>query len=326
MLKRSGENTDGDEKMIQHVMLDAVVTASHATNQWQSLAPQFQSQGIDSLFISGASGLTRVLHDGETPFHHGDSFTATYFTRSLSNKDVYMFHTPREEDMEPSDPLNIVGAKAVKVPVQGQDVLPAVAGANINADKVSDKMKDISEIKGCQTYTPTSCMTCADMDAECFLLDDGGFVIATTRDDSQDVIGTFLGDRDGSLMMSLLQHEVYERSLMSAWLSVAGAQNVPTPTPTTIYTEDPDELRHHCVAKQTQYRFFGDFATNDGFRPWSSSKEIKRDVPNCNCTREFAAVRLPDTNLLFVIADENCGTCNTTRLAQSQFFDILLSV
>ncbi|XP_066283523.1 voltage-dependent calcium channel subunit alpha-2/delta-1-like isoform X1 [Branchiostoma lanceolatum] len=376
-----------DEKMIQHVMLDAVVTGSHVTNRWQSLSSQFQSQGIDSMFISGASGLTRVFH-GEAPFHHGDSFTATYFTRSLSNKDVYMFHTPRNEDMDPSDSINIVGAKAVKVPVQGQDILPAVAGANINADKVSDKMKDISETcgcgagigshsSGCQAYTPTSCMTCADMDAECFLLDDGGFIIATTRDDSQDMIGNFLGDKDGSLMMSLLQHEVYERvesydfahpvddsacaflqkdnaaprlfmpiaellrlswwttsvawgylryyvygSLLSAWLSVVGAQNGPTPTPTTIYTEDPDELRHHCVAKQTQYRFFGDFATNDGFRPWSSSKEIKRDVPNCNCTREFAAVRLADTNLLFVIADENCGTCNNTRLAQSQHFDV----
>ncbi|XP_078676554.1 voltage-dependent calcium channel subunit alpha-2/delta-1-like isoform X2 [Branchiostoma floridae x Branchiostoma belcheri] len=380
-----------DEKMIQHVMLDAVVTRSHVTNHWQSLTSQFRSLGINSMFISGASGLTRVFPDGATPFHHDDSFSATYFTRSLGNKDVYMFHTPRDDDNADRSPpdINVVGAKAVKVPIQGQDVLPAVAGVNIDADKLFDKMRDITEncgcgdrsnsrSRGCRVPTPTSCMTCVDSDAQCFLLDDGGFIVATTRDDSQDSTGKFLGEMDGSLMMSLLQHEVYERvesydfahpiddtacallnqgdsaaprmfvpiaellrlgwwttsvawaylryyvygSLLSAWLSVVGAQNPPTPTPDTIYVEDPDELRHHCVAKQTQYRFFGDFATNEGFRPWASEKGVKRDVPNCNCTREFAAARLANTNLLFVIADENCGTCNNTKLAQSQSFDV----
>uniref|UniRef100_A0A671SWV6 Voltage-dependent calcium channel subunit alpha-2/delta-1-like n=1 Tax=Sinocyclocheilus anshuiensis TaxID=1608454 RepID=A0A671SWV6_9TELE len=176
---------------------------------------------------------------------------------------------------------------------------------------------------------------------DCFLLDDGGFLVMTNKELS--MIGQFFGMIDPTLMRNLINESLFSVKITYNYQALceptteskaaAGLRSVYVPTIADIlnigwwasaaacswqlnsdcvlFTVDLDEdlsekpSKESCIKEQKQY-FFGNNETT-----------FKGTVDCQNCSRQFIAEKLPKTNLVLIVADPLIH-CHTSEKGFSQ--------
>uniref|UniRef100_A0A672QS56 Calcium channel, voltage-dependent, alpha 2/delta subunit 1a n=1 Tax=Sinocyclocheilus grahami TaxID=75366 RepID=A0A672QS56_SINGR len=177
---------------------------------------------------------------------------------------------------------------------------------------------------------------------DCFLLDDGGFLVMTNKDLYINKIGQFFGMIDPSLMRNLINESLFSINITYDYQALceptketkaaAGLRSVYVPTIADIlnigwwasaaacsrqlnincvlFTADLDDdlsempSKESCIKEQKQYFFENDETT------------FKGTIDCQNCSRQFIAEKLPKTNLVLIVADTKEPCCQ----ADERFF------
>uniref|UniRef100_A0A7N8YJ25 Calcium voltage-gated channel auxiliary subunit alpha2delta 1 n=1 Tax=Mastacembelus armatus TaxID=205130 RepID=A0A7N8YJ25_9TELE len=193
----------------------------------------------------------------------------------------------------------------------------------------------------------------AQQHVDCVILDDGGFLLMSNQDEYITLIGQFFGEVDPVLMINLVNTSLYAFNKTYDYQSVcdpekdskaaAGPRSIYVPTvadllsigwwassaspPISLFisyflyligllfsVESADEdipdamFKESCITEQTQYFFDNDERSYAG-------------VLDCgNCSRMYRAEKLPNTNLVFLIADAKatCLSCDPRPLRQAE--------
>nr|XP_034305239.1 voltage-dependent calcium channel subunit alpha-2/delta-2 isoform X4 [Crassostrea gigas] len=290
---------------------------------------------ITAVFMATYGGLTTVSPKSMSSVleRYQDPWKSAYFRRALHYKQTFMFHalytTDYQENMTSPTVMvthSVFGSKKEEKPV-------AVIGAIVDHDFLLQMMNSSSK-------SVDSVYSCKDVDnAVCFLLDDGAFVVAANHPDYHLQIGRFLGHVDAGLMEQLygsVYHRVEEVDYQatcvdygnetsaaplsfripsinlvfelltvnwwnSVWTWAVVNLNVYSwfSSPPTVAASSDDQEEKICIKQRAQYYFNPNLEETNGI------------IYPCNenCTRDYLARRVPDTNLLFVIISPACPNC-----------------
>uniref|UniRef100_A0A8C6P3C1 Calcium voltage-gated channel auxiliary subunit alpha2delta 1 n=1 Tax=Nothobranchius furzeri TaxID=105023 RepID=A0A8C6P3C1_NOTFU len=182
---------------------------------------------------------------------------------------------------------------------------------------------------------------------DCVILDDGGFLLMSNREEYISLIGQFFGEVDPVLMISLVNTSLYSFNKTYDYQSVcdpekdskaaAGPRSIYVPTiadllsigwwassaawsmlqqlfvgllfPNLFKADIPDAMfKESCITEQTQYFFDNDERSYSG-------------TLDCgNCSRLYRAEKIPNTNLVFLITDAKatCLSCDPKPLRQAE--------
>uniref|UniRef100_A0A8C8SJH0 VWFA domain-containing protein n=1 Tax=Pelusios castaneus TaxID=367368 RepID=A0A8C8SJH0_9SAUR len=317
-------NTD----MVIRVLLDAGFTNELVQNYWskQSL------NGVVAQFVVTDGGITRVYpkRAGEDWMENHETYEVSFYKRSLDN-DNYIFTAPYYNKSNASSyETGIMVSKAVEITINGQLIKPAVVGIKID---VSSWMEN---------FTKT---TIKSLHVDCVVLDDGGFLLMSNRDEYTQQIGRFFGEIDPGLMRNLINMSLYAFNKSYDYQSVcdpeeepkqgAGLRSAYVPTiadilhvgwwasaaaclkclflPFSSAEADDDDYtaalsKQSCITEQTQYFFKNDDKSFSGF------------VDCVNCSRLYHAEKISNTNLVFIISDSQlmCRSCDPRPLMQAE--------
>uniref|UniRef100_A0A665VPF7 Voltage-dependent calcium channel subunit alpha-2/delta-1-like n=1 Tax=Echeneis naucrates TaxID=173247 RepID=A0A665VPF7_ECHNA len=314
-------------ELVNRLLLDAGIT-SELIKHWKKT-----EQGVLARFVATDGGITRVYPKSAGFYwkEEAETYESSFYKRSLDN-DLYIF-TPTpylEKENGEYKPLGFVGIKAVNLNIDGIILKPAVVGVKLD---VSAWMSRFINTTQRMNYV------------DCVILDDGGFLVMSNRDEYIDQIGRFFGVIDPVLMRSLNDslftlkqtfdyqslcdpekegkaaaglRSVYVPTIADilnlGWWATAAACNIfidmiTCPSAAEMDDEVSDAmLKEVCITKQTQYYFMN---TNVTFR----------GTVDCeNCSRLYHAEKLPKTNLVFIIADAKltCSSCDATLMKQEE--------
>ncbi|KAI1892911.1 hypothetical protein AGOR_G00138390 [Albula goreensis] len=256
-----------------------------------------------------------------------------------------------------NDTIGILVSTAVEITVGGKTIKPAVVGVKLDLEAWVDKFKILAsnQSDGRQGSHKCGPSSGCEMDCEvnsddllCYLIDDGGFLIMSNQKNDWNKIGMFFSEVDASLMHALYNNSFYNRKqsfdyqsvcepvpssntgaaprgvfvptiadfLNLAWWTSAAAWSLFQQllyglayhswfTTDDVEAEGMDSRETSCVTIQTQFYF-----TNV-----TSSYNILQDCSNCS--RLFHAMRINNTNLLFVVAEKlPCNSCEIEKLSQ----------
>lgn len=290
---------------------------------------------ITAVFMATYGGLTTVSPKSMSSIleRYQDPWKSAYFRRALHYNQTFMFHAPyttdyRDNMTSPTVMVthSVFGSKKQKKPV-------AVIGAIVDHDFLLRLMNTSSE-------SGNSVYSCKDVDnAVCFLLDDGAFVVAANHPDYLRQIGRFLGHVDAGLMEQLygsvflrveevdyqatcvdsgnetsaapLSFRIPSINLLfefltfnwwnSVWTWAVVNLNVYSwfSSPPIVAASSNDQNEYICSKRRAQYYFNPNLEETNGI------------IYPCNenCTRDYLARRVPNTNLLFVIISPACPNC-----------------
>uniref|UniRef100_A0AAQ4QN72 Calcium channel, voltage-dependent, alpha 2/delta subunit 1a n=1 Tax=Gasterosteus aculeatus aculeatus TaxID=481459 RepID=A0AAQ4QN72_GASAC len=260
-------------------------------------------------FVATDGGITRVYPKSAGQYweKEAETYESSYYKRSLDN-DLYIF-TPTpylsKENSELKPPQMCVSL-----------------GLHVS-------------------HTHTHVVCCPS--SHCVILDDGGFLVMSNRDEHIDEIGRFFGGIDPILMVNLVNSSLFTFKKTFNYQSLchpekeskaaAGLRSVYVPTvadilnlgwlasaaacttvfvrnPTAEMDDEPSDAKGQevCIKEQTQYYFENNVTSFGG-------------TIDCeNCTRLYHAEKLPKTNLVFIIADAKvtCSSCDTKPLIQEE--------
>uniref|UniRef100_A0A668AFM6 Calcium channel, voltage-dependent, alpha 2/delta subunit 1a n=1 Tax=Myripristis murdjan TaxID=586833 RepID=A0A668AFM6_9TELE len=277
--------------------------------------------GVLARFVATDGGITRVYPKSAGMYWKEDAETyeSSFYKRSLDN-DLYIF-TPTpynaKENGKTSGFLCFILVVGVKLDIS------AWMASFINTTLRTNYV-------------------------DCVILDDGGFLVMSNRDDYIDQIGRFFGVIDPILMVSLVNSSLFTFKKTFDYQSIcdpekeskaaAGLRSVYVPTIADIlnfgwwasaaawllnpcvcacvcvFTADMDDkasdamTKDTCITEQTQYFF-------------ETSDRTFRGTVDCeNCSRIYHAEKLPKTNLVFIIADakHTCLSCDAKPLIQDE--------
>uniref|UniRef100_A0A8C8A5U6 Calcium voltage-gated channel auxiliary subunit alpha2delta 1 n=1 Tax=Otus sunia TaxID=257818 RepID=A0A8C8A5U6_9STRI len=318
-------NTD----MVIRVLLDAGFTNDLAQNYWSKLS----LDGVVAQFVVTDGGITRVFpkRAGEDWLENAETYEVSFYKRSLDN-DNYIFTAPYyNKSGANSYETGIMVSKAVEITVNGKLLKPAVVGIKIDATSWMEN------------FTKT---TIKSLHVDCVILDDGGFLLMSNRDEYTQQIGRFFGEIDPGLMRNLINMSLYAFNKSYDYQSVcdpeeepkqgAGLRSAYVPTITDILhlgwwasaakcgwylfiffflsadMEDDDFSaalpKTSCITEQTQYFFENDDKSFGGI------------VDCINCSRLYHAEKISNTNLVFIISDSQllCRSCDPKPLMQAE--------
>ncbi|XP_071139285.1 voltage-dependent calcium channel subunit alpha-2/delta-2-like isoform X3 [Mytilus edulis] len=297
---------------------------------------QFMLNRTEAIFVATYGGLTRIVPTGskykEKIEKDRDTWKASYFKRAL-DYDGLVFSAPytlkerTENDTEPIPDIMITKS----VTVTAYNYKPAVIGSFVKHEK-------IVEILG--TETDQNCGV--DSSIDCYLLDDGAFLISSNREEHFDEVGRFFGKVDPLLMHELYNISVYQRledfdyqatcSLNDSITSSAIRLRIPSINilfelltvnwwssiwtwwvsnlsfyswlnAPVVETANAPEVNKNCIKRQAQYYIPTDFSEIEGVI----------ECINVNCTRNYKAIKLNNSklksNLMFVMVDAKCDGC-----------------
>ncbi|XP_052679776.1 voltage-dependent calcium channel subunit alpha-2/delta-2-like isoform X4 [Crassostrea angulata] len=332
-----------DTEMMKQLHLDLRVSNISIKMMKDMMHVTFTSPGsadndtanITAVFMATYGGLTTVSPKSMSSVleRYQDPWKSAYFRRALHYSQTFMFHalytTDYQENMTSPTVMvthSVFGSKKEEKPV-------AVIGAIVDHDFLLQLMNSSSK-SGDSVYS------CKDVDnAVCFLLDDGAFVVAANHPDYHLQIGRFLGHVDAGLMEQLygsVYHRVEEVDYQatcvdygnetsaaplgfripsinlvfelltvnwwnSVWTWAVVNLNVYSwfSSPPTVAASSDDQEEKICSKQRAQYYFNPNLEETNGI------------IYPCNenCTRDYLARRVPDTNLLFVIISPACPNC-----------------
>ncbi|KAI1239477.1 hypothetical protein IHE44_0012602 [Lamprotornis superbus] len=199
-------NTD----MVIRVLLDAGFTSELAQNYWSKLS----LDGVVAQFVVTDGGITRVFpkRAGEDWLENAETYEISFYKRSLDN-DNYIFTAPYyNKSGANSYESGIMVSKAVEIEVDGKLLKPAVVGIKIDATSWMEN------------FTKT---TIKSLHVDCVILDDGGFLLMSNRDEYTQQIGRFFGEIDPGLMRNLINMSLYAFNKSYDYQSVCDPEEEP---------------------------------------------------------------------------------------------------
>ncbi|XP_053108701.1 voltage-dependent calcium channel subunit alpha-2/delta-1 isoform X3 [Hemicordylus capensis] len=334
--------------LVMRALLDAGFTNELVQNYWSKQDPE----GITARFVATDGGITRVYPKsaGEYWTENPETYEDSFYKRSLDNEN-YIFTAPFFN--RSSDEDGIMVSKAVKITINGKLLKPAVVGVKINVSswmenftKSSSKIKSQcgTELCGCEKNS---------LHVDCVILDDGGFLLMSNRDEYIQEIGKFFGELDPGLMRNLINMSLYAFNKSYDYQSVcdpeeepkqgAGLRSVYVPTIADILhlgwwasaaawsilqqlflgltfprflsaAEVEDEDFNGILSKQSCIKVQTQYFFENDEKSFSG-------ILDCiNCSRLFHAEKISNTNLVFIISDtkQMCSHCDTKPLMQAE--------
>ncbi|KAF4793945.1 Voltage-dependent calcium channel subunit alpha-2/delta-1 [Turdus rufiventris] len=325
-------NTD----MVLRVLLDAGFTSELAQNHWSKLS----LDGVVAQFVVTDGGITRVFpkRAGEDWLENAETYEISFYKRSLDN-DNYIFTAPYyNKSGANSYESGIMVSKAVEIEVDGKLLKPAVVGIKIDANSWM------------HNFTKT---TIKSLHVDCVILDDGGFLLMSNRDEYTQQIGRFFGEIDPGLMRNLINMSLYAFNKSYDYQSVcdpeeepkqgAGLRSAYVPTIADILqlgwwaSAAAWSILQQLFLSLTFPRFLeaADMEDDDfgAALPKTSciteqtqyffennDKSFGGIVDCINCSRLYHAEKISNTNLVFIISDSQllCRSCDPKPLMQAE--------
>uniref|UniRef100_A0A8C5HSE5 Voltage-dependent calcium channel subunit alpha-2/delta-1-like n=1 Tax=Gouania willdenowi TaxID=441366 RepID=A0A8C5HSE5_GOUWI len=326
-LKPPGKNTNNTEFLMEfNTYIDTKTPNNPMCNTFQisvtlcfmALFSPLVRNGVSARFVATDGGITRVYPKSAGLYwkEEAETYESSFYKRSLNN-DLYIFTpTPfiaKENSCATSGPcvfcvLPVVGVK-LDISTWMASFINTTYKTNVSGSYEHNSYVD------------------------CIILDDGGFLVMSNRDEYISQIGRFFGVIDPILMKTLVNSSLFTSKSTYDYQSLcdpekegkaaAGLRSVYVPTIADILslgwwaTAAMSDALHKevCITEQTQYYFETDSLTFRG------------SVDCENCSRLYHAEKLPKTNLVFIIADAKvtCTSCDTKPLIQDEQQCILLS-
>ncbi|XP_037316624.2 voltage-dependent calcium channel subunit alpha-2/delta-1 isoform X2 [Pungitius pungitius] len=336
-----------DVELLNRLLLDAGITSS-LVKHWKTTQLQ---HGVVARFVATDGGITRVYPKSAGLYwgKEAETYESSYYKRSLDN-DLYIFTPTPYLSKENSSEDSVLVSKAVNLKVDGIPLKPAVVGVKLDIGawmesfiNATQKINCNDEICGCQRN---------DAYVDCAILDDGGFLVMSNRDEHIDEIGRFFGGIDPILMVNLVNSSLFTFKKTFDYQSrcypekeskaAAGLRSVYVPTIADILnlgwlaSAAAWSIMQQLLVSITFPNFLDAAEMNDEMSD-AARKEVciteqtqyyfennivsfKGTIDCENCTRLYHAEKLPKTNLVFVIADAKvtCSSCDTKPLIQDE--------
>ncbi|XP_046583108.1 LOW QUALITY PROTEIN: voltage-dependent calcium channel subunit alpha-2/delta-2-like [Haliotis rubra] len=343
MLKNTG--VKWDEELLNHLYWDAVMAKT--VEEFFIIVKEaiVDTKGHIFTFMSTNGGLTRVFPKNASSsfMNNTNPKTSHFYKRVLSSdKNVFFiepFSRPVQDGNDTIPPDVTIGkAFTIKNNVNGQTAYkPGMMGAQFMYSRV---ISSLHEKTAEDIY-----YDCADVDfLNCYLVDEGGFLIASNQEDHNMQIGQFLGKVDPPVMTKLFNASVYERIKHYDYQVTHDCSSDEKETSALVSLRLEFHPSTCCDALTLNWwtsKFFWAYLNfnfwNSWFSPqetyandesWTGSAETcvevmyqyyyganktMTDTAECdNCTRTIQAVRMDvHTNLLLVVADPICSECDT---------------
>ncbi|XP_074873500.1 voltage-dependent calcium channel subunit alpha-2/delta-1 isoform X1 [Carettochelys insculpta] len=335
--------------MVIRVLLDAGFTYELVQDYWSKQS----HKGVVAQFIVTDGGITRVYpkRAGEDWMEKHETYELSFYKRSLDN-DNYIFTAPYYNRSDASSyETGIMVSKAVEITINGKLLKPAVVGIKIDAIswmdnfiKTTTKSQCNSEICGCEKNS---------MHVDCVILDDGGFLLMSNRDEYTQQIGRFFGEIDPGLMRNLINMSLYAFNKSYDYQSVCDPEDYPKQGAglRSAYVPTVADILHvgwwasaaaWSILQQlflglTFPRFLEAAEADDDDYTAALSKQsciteqtqyfFENDdksfsgIVDCvNCSRLFHAEKISNTNLVFIISDSQlmCRSCDSKPLMQAE--------
>uniref|UniRef100_A0A7N6B6F8 VWFA domain-containing protein n=1 Tax=Anabas testudineus TaxID=64144 RepID=A0A7N6B6F8_ANATE len=321
-------------ELVNRLLLDAGIT-SDLIKIWKETNFCDRAKQTE-IFVATDGGITRVYPKryfaGLYWKEEAETYESSFYKRSLDN-DLYIF-TPTPYLAKE----NVLVSRAINVNINGITLKPAVVGVKLDISawmasfiNTMQRANCSDEICGCQRNHEY---------VDCFLVDDGGFLVMSNKDEYIDKIGSFFGVIDPFLMRNLndslftLKKTYDYQSLCDPKKeskAAAGLRSVYVVTllyfnvlilvvtvipPTAEMDDEVSDamLKEVCITEQTQIYFL------------NNNLSFSRTVDCGNCSRTYHAEKLPKTNLVFIIADAKitCLSCEAKEFKQEEEPCILL--
>ncbi|XP_071477276.1 voltage-dependent calcium channel subunit alpha-2/delta-1-like isoform X2 [Diadema antillarum] len=338
-----------DDDMVNKLLIDGKIT-SNLADEWAKQESTMVDNGFLYVLAATQGGLTRFFPKTipmqwteEEKKNIQDPWEQDYYQRSLYT-DKYVFSVPYNSgegfyDYASEYIANITISKAVFV----GDVVPAVVGVLMDPAFFNDSWTDVTSLGFNNRMLNFSC---ADVDLNCYILDDGGFVIASNQADLQASVGRFLGELDGEIMGLLLDDGVYLLNSTVDYQAAcprvassdsAGVRSWFVPTLTDVINFNfwaANALWHFVYHTIADFMLFGwsdlpssyaetieqtgnvsciKIIKNFHFGP-NMSAEGKKEC--YNCTRSWVTSEIKGTNLLMLVTDAQCDGCPNEPVVQ----------
>ncbi|XP_028425876.1 voltage-dependent calcium channel subunit alpha-2/delta-1 isoform X3 [Perca flavescens] len=334
-------------ELVNRLLLDAGITSS-LIKYWKGTELQ---HGVLARFVATDGGITRVYPKSAGLYwkEEAETYESSFYKRSLDN-DLYVFTPTPYLTKENTSDDSVLVSKAVNLNIDGIILKPAVVGVKLDISawmasfiNITQKINCNDEICGCQRN---------DVYVDCVILDDGGFLVMSNRDEYIDQIGRFFGGIDPILMVNLVNSSLFTSKKTFDYQSLcdpekeskaaAGLRSVYVPTIADILnlgwfaTAAAWSILQQLLVSITFPNFL-DAAEMDDEMSDAMLKEVCiteqtqyyfenndrsfRGTIDCeNCTRLYHAEKLPKTNLVFIIADAKltCSSCDTKPLIQDE--------
>ncbi|KAM4582748.1 voltage-dependent calcium channel subunit alpha-2/delta-2-like isoform 1-T1 [Fundulus diaphanus] len=361
MLGISPEFYECDQDLIHNLILDSRIIGQLASRVWKN--KDLNAYGFLAVFASTDGGITRVFPNMAAELWDEDPepFNSDYYRRSLDNKG-YMFRPSvrtSDDDSFGADnaTTGILVSSAVEVNLGGRLLKPSVVGVKLDLEAWVDKFKilasNVSDNRqGSQKCGPSrSCEMDCEVntdDLQCYLIDDGGFLVMSNQRDHWKQIGLFFGDVDPFLMYALYNNSIFARQQSFQYQSAcemvsrshtgAAHRGIYVPSiadvlrlawwTSTLAWSVIQQLLHGLVYSSWLNQddvFVDGYETKQSscvtiqsqfyFTNTTNSYNVLQDCGNCS--RLFHTKRIENTNLLFVVAETlPCSSCEIERLSQ----------
>ncbi|CAL4060429.1 unnamed protein product, partial [Meganyctiphanes norvegica] len=219
-----------DKELVQSLVFDARVTDVYKNvndKQLEDNEQRNKSFGITTAFVATRSGLTRWLdlnkdaptaHVSTEKAHfmeiHNKAIDEIWYKRAvdyfLEDEEAYVYSVPFDAHTRPPGEVMVTATRAIFVKESNYHKAPAaVVGVTMKHEKFVDFFKN--ETYKCPAFSSSKCRkskTCDNEFLDCYLLDDNGFIIASEKFEDT---GRFFGEKEGTIMESLVQSEVYKK-------------------------------------------------------------------------------------------------------------------
>ncbi|XP_026031891.1 voltage-dependent calcium channel subunit alpha-2/delta-1 isoform X4 [Astatotilapia calliptera] len=334
--------------LVSRLILDAGLTA-----ELVKLWSEQTVDGIAARFVATDGGITRVYprSAGEEWTENPETYESSFYKRTLDNE-IYIFTAPsfNAESGESVSESGILVSKAVDLVINEVTLKPAVVGVKLNVSfwmnsfmNATLKLNCKDEICGCLRN---------DKHVDCVILDDGGFLLMSNKDEYITLIGQFFGEVDPVLMTNLVNTSLYSLNKTYDYQSVcdpekdskaaAGPRSVYVPTiadflsigwwastaawsvlqqlflglmfPSLLQAESTDDDISDAMFKESCITEQTQYFFDNDEKSYSG-------VLDCgNCSRMYRAEKLPNTNLVFLITDAKatCLSCDPRPLRQAE--------
>uniref|UniRef100_A0A1A8F933 Calcium channel, voltage-dependent, alpha 2/delta subunit 1 n=1 Tax=Nothobranchius korthausae TaxID=1143690 RepID=A0A1A8F933_9TELE len=338
-----------NESLVSRLILDAGLTAE--------LVKLWKEQTLDGMvarFVATDGGITRVYprSAGEEWAENAETYESSFYKRTLDNE-IYIFTAPsfNTDAREPVSESGILVSKSVDLIVDEVTLKPAVVGVKLNVSfwmnsfiNATLKLNCKDEICGCLRN---------DKQVDCVILDDGGFLLMSNREEYISLIGQFFGEVDPVLMISLVNTSLYSFNKTYDYQSVcdpekdskaaAGPRSIYVPTIADLLSigwwassaawsmlqqlfvgllfpnlfkavESADEDIPDAMFKESCITEQTQYFFDNDERSYSGTLDCG------NCSRLYRAEKIPNTNLVFLITDAKatCLSCDPKPLRQAE--------
>nr|KAG5695029.1 hypothetical protein BaRGS_015853 [Batillaria attramentaria] len=341
-------------QLLQHLAGDVDV-GLHLSNFFEDIRRNHPEITISFLGTNGGLTVVHPASEAEKFADLLDIRNATYYQRAIYAPGYVI--TPVLDPQNDSVALVMAVRSAA---IHGEKYRVAVIGVQMDADKIRDVMTETVNNYSKITLSTDTYGCSDDEDVYCYLVDDGGFLVASNQDEDQ--VGTFLGELDPQVW-NTMQNEtattpVFGRTVQHDFQAICKAKEETTssgvrsffvPSVTMLY----DALTVNWWTSRVAWAFtsfnvyswlfgpggvFGQVleAVDESYFDDGVSDEeedcvmayqqfyFRRDKPSnqtldiecpatasmlTSCEREVRIVRLPQTNLMFIVAKPKCEEC-----------------